>query len=108
MSTFSQWTIGPVYYAAVIVAEAFGSSNASQIVDLFANDNNIFTPAYGIYENGALARVALINYMDANNGGQSISVTINVAAGSTGSSGVPAQVMVKYVSRCLMWFGRPF
>ena len=95
-------------YSALFVAEALGTTNTSQVVDLQANAANPETPAYGIYENGALARVALINYMDANNGGQSISVTINIAAGSTGSTGVPAQVMVKYVSRRLMWFGRPF
>ena len=50
MSLFEQWTIGPTFYAALIIAEAFGSSNTSQIIDLQANSNNIFTPAYGIYE----------------------------------------------------------
>ena len=90
MSTFSQWTIGPVYYAAVIVAEAFGSSNASQIVDLFANDNNIFTPAYGIYENGNLARVALFNYVTDPSGASTYTASISVANGA-----VPSQVSVK-------------
>lgn len=52
-STFHQWTVGPIFYAALIVAEAFGSSNESQIIDMFANSASIYTPAYAIYENGA-------------------------------------------------------
>lgn len=90
MSTFSQWTVGPVYYAAVVVAEAFGSSNTSQIVDLQANGDNIFTPAYGIYENGNLARVALFNYVTDPSGASTYTTSISLASGT-----VPSQVSVK-------------
>ena len=90
MSSFEQWTIGPTFYAALIMAEAFGSSNTSQIIDLQANGNNIFTPAYGIYENDNLARVALFNYVTDPSGANSYTASITVNGGS-----VPSQVTVK-------------
>ncbi|KAJ7266877.1 glycoside hydrolase superfamily [Mycena haematopus] len=52
-----------VYYSALISAEVFGKTNTSQIMDLHGNGNNIYTPQYAIYENGAIARVALFNYV---------------------------------------------
>ncbi|KAF5319596.1 hypothetical protein D9619_008683 [Psilocybe cf. subviscida] len=57
----SGWTVGPVYYSALVLAEAFGKTNTSRIVDLSENPN---TPAYAVYEKDALNKVALINYMD--------------------------------------------
>lgn len=53
----------------LMVAEAMGSSNVSQVLDLNLNadDNgaaNPYTPGYVVYENGQPARVVLINYMD--------------------------------------------
>ncbi|GJJ09247.1 hypothetical protein Clacol_003469 [Clathrus columnatus] len=57
-----QWTIGPMYYAALIVAEAFGSSSTAQVADLFINNNNTNMAGYVIYQNGKLATVVLINY----------------------------------------------
>jgi hypothetical protein len=53
-STFHQWTIGPIFYSSLIIAEAFGSSNESQIIDMFANNADIYTPAYAIYDNGKI------------------------------------------------------
>ncbi|KAF8529408.1 hypothetical protein JB92DRAFT_2825914 [Gautieria morchelliformis] len=41
-----QWTVGPMYYVSLIIAEAQSSSNQSQAVDLFMNSNNIYTPGY--------------------------------------------------------------
>ena len=74
------------------MAEAFGTTNTSQIIDLQANGNNELTPAYAIYEQGALSKVALINFMDDNQTGTSdLQVTIQV------SSGAPQSVQVKYV-----------
>jgi hypothetical protein len=75
------------------LAEAFGKTNTSQIIDLGANENNPLTPAYAIYEQGGLSKVALINYMDDNRTGTNdLQVTVQV------SSGVPQSVQVKYVS----------
>ena len=56
-----QWTIGWMYYVSVITAESFGPSNASQIIDLSPNSNNIYTPGYMIYENGNPIRLVLFN-----------------------------------------------
>jgi Glycosyl hydrolase family 79 C-terminal beta domain len=73
----------------LIVAEAFGLSNTSQILDLEANTANMFTPAYAIYEGGNLARVALFNYISDPTGASQYTATINV-------QGAPAEVKVKY------------
>ncbi|PSS11011.1 hypothetical protein PHLCEN_2v3307 [Hermanssonia centrifuga] len=86
------WTVGPIFYAAVAVAETFGSSNASQIVDLQANGVNIFTPGYAIYENGNLARVALFNYVTDPTGASTYTASISITGGT-----VPSQVSVKYL-----------
>lgn len=88
MSTFSDWTVGAVYYSVLIVAEVFGSSNTSQIIDV--SNNDIFTPSYSIYENGALARVALFNFNDDPSGNSDITATITVDGGA-----VPSQARVK-------------
>jgi len=92
-SSSHDWTVGAVFYSAIVLAEAFGKSNTSQIIDLFANGNNQLTPAYAIYENGALSKVALINFMDDNGtGANDLEVTIQL------SSGAPQSVQVKYLS----------
>jgi hypothetical protein len=98
-SSFHQWTVGAVYYSAIVLAEAFGTTNTSQIIDLKANGNNNLTPAYAIYEQGALSKVALINYMDDNQTGTNdLQVTIQVP------SGVPQSVQVKYVFVFFWWW----
>ncbi|KAJ7592243.1 hypothetical protein C8J56DRAFT_1131789 [Mycena floridula] len=68
-----------------------GPSNASQIIDLQPNNNNDFTPAYAIYENGVPMRVALFNYMDDPTGASTLSVTVSVAGANL------PQVKVKYL-----------
>lgn len=87
-STFHQWTLGAIFYSVIIVAEAFGASNASQIVD--TSNNGIFTPSYAIYDNGALARVALFNFNNDPSGASDITASITVQNGA-----VPMQVKVK-------------
>ncbi|KAH7928005.1 glycoside hydrolase family 79 protein [Leucogyrophana mollusca] len=92
-STFHQWTIGPIYYSALVVAEALGASNLSQVLDLNPNGGNEFTPGYAIYENGQPMRVALVNYVTDPSGASDYTASISIAGGST-----PAQVKVKYLS----------
>ena len=59
----------------------------------------MLTPAYAIYEQGALSKVAIINYMDDNQTGTNdLQVTIQL------SSGVPQTVQVKYVLFCFVLF----
>ncbi|KAK0230497.1 glycoside hydrolase family 79 protein [Armillaria fumosa] len=97
-TTFHQWTIGPIYYSALIMAEAMGASNVSQILDLNANGGNIFTPAYAIYENGNPVRVALFNYITDPSGASTYTASISIGGGETGqANGTPPQVKVKYL-----------
>ncbi|GJE89064.1 glycoside hydrolase family 79 protein [Phanerochaete sordida] len=92
MSNVYQWTIGPVFYSAVVLAEAFGTSGSAQIVDLQANGDNIYTPGYAIYEQGQLSKVALFNYVTDNTGASTYTASIGFNGGT-----VPQQVSVKYL-----------
>ncbi|KAJ7493667.1 glycoside hydrolase family 79 protein [Mycena latifolia] len=97
-STFHQWTIGPMYYAALVAAEAIGPSNTTQVMDLNANGGNEFTPGYAIYESGNPVRVALFNYITDPTGTSDVTAVISVAQGSAGGGGAtPTQVKVKYL-----------
>lgn len=91
-SSFHEWTVGAIYYSAIVLAEAFGKTNTSQIVDLSANAGNDLTPAYAIYEENVLSKIAVINYMDDPTQANALEVTVEVA------SGVPGSVQVKYLS----------
>ncbi|KAI0659525.1 glycoside hydrolase superfamily [Cubamyces menziesii] len=98
LSLFDQWTVGPVFYSTLFMAEALGTTNTSRVVDLLANDGNEFTPAYAIYEEHALARIALINYMNAQDGLGSYTVSLSVGGVQIGEpNDTPAQVKVKYL-----------
>jgi len=97
-STFHQWTIGPIYYSALVTAEALGASNASQVLDLNVNEGNIYTPGYGIYENGNPVRVALFNFVTDSSGASDLTVSIAVGGSGIGQqNATPAQVKVKYL-----------
>ncbi|KAF8056971.1 glycoside hydrolase family 79 protein [Lyophyllum atratum] len=107
-TAFNQWTVGAIYYSVLIVAEVFGKSNVSQIVD--TSNNGIYTPSYAIYDNGVLSKVALLNYMDDSTGAHDIMGTITVNGGQ-----VPAEVHVKYfeassvsVKTNITWAGQTF
>ncbi|KAK0192626.1 hypothetical protein F5146DRAFT_1136454 [Armillaria mellea] len=96
-STYHQWTVGPIYYSALIMAEALGSSNASQVLDIGANGGNIYTPGYAIYEQGTPVRLALFNFITDSSGAHDYYATFAVGGGDTGQgNGTPAQVKVKY------------
>lgn len=97
-TAFEQWTVGAIYYASLVVAEAIGSSGTAQVVDLFSNSANEFTPGYAIYENGTLARMVLINFMTDPSGANDYTAAISVGGGQTGEGiSTPAQVYTKYV-----------
>ncbi|CAK5262555.1 unnamed protein product [Mycena citricolor] len=97
-TAFHSWTIGAVYYSVLVIAEAFGKSNQSQIIDLQTNSNNIYTPAYAIYDGGVLARLALFNYVSDPSGASDYTMSFAIGGGSTGqANGTPAQVKVKYL-----------
>ena len=83
-------------YSTLFVAEALGTTNTSRVVDLFANNANEFTPAYGIYEHDTLARIALINFMQEQGGVGSYNATVSVGGSAFGeSNSVTSQVKVK-------------
>ncbi|KAF8882861.1 glycoside hydrolase family 79 protein [Infundibulicybe gibba] len=113
-STFHQWTVGPIYYSALAMAEAIGPSNTTQIKDL--NTSSVLTPAYGIYENGTPVRVALFNYMTDPTGNSNYTASISIGGGTTGQpNGSPAQVKVKYLQAAsvsqkgnITWAGQTF
>ncbi|KJA24887.1 glycoside hydrolase family 79 protein [Hypholoma sublateritium FD-334 SS-4] len=90
-STFNEWTAGAVYYATIILAEAFGTSNQSRLIDLWGNSGSVYTPSYAIYDGDALSKVALFNYLDDQTGASDINVTITVP------QGVPSSISVKYL-----------
>lgn len=80
------------------MAEALGGSSTAQVIDLFPNNANEFTPAYGIYENGQMARVALFNYMTDSSGAHDYTATISVGGSGSGeANATPSSVKVKYL-----------
>ncbi|KAH8828847.1 glycoside hydrolase family 79 protein [Flagelloscypha sp. PMI_526] len=99
-TTFHQWTVGSVYYSALVMAEVMGASNTTQILDLNANSGNVFTPAYAVYENGGQpSKLALFNYMDDATGGAAITVTFAIGgSGVNQANGTPGSVKVKYLA----------
>ena len=99
MTKVEQWTVGAIFYASLVVAEALGSSGTAQVVDLFSNSANDFTPGYAIWENGTLARMVLINFMTDPSGANDYTAQISVGGVSTGEAvSTPSQVYTKYVS----------
>jgi len=79
----------PIYYSALIVAEALGPSNVAQVLDLQANGGNDYTPGYAIYENGQPVRIALTNFITDQSGNSDYTASISIGGA------VPAQVKVK-------------
>ena len=79
-----------MYYSALVMAEAFGTTHTSRTIDLWGNAANLYTPSYAIYENDALSKIALFNYVDDRTGASGINVAITVQGGT-----VPENVKVK-------------
>ncbi|KAF7300999.1 Glyco-hydro-79C domain-containing protein [Mycena indigotica] len=96
-SFFHRWSVGPIYYSALIMVEALGPSNNSQELDLPIPGISEFTPVYGIYENGVPKRVAIVNYMDDPNGAHDVDAVISLA-NRDGTKTTPSSVRVKYLA----------
>jgi hypothetical protein len=89
----TQWTVGPIYYSALVMAELLGPQNKSQISDITQNVN---TPIYAIYENGAPTKLALFNFVTDPTGASTYNAVVSIGGGSTGqSNATPSQVQVK-------------
>ncbi|KAJ7133419.1 hypothetical protein C8R44DRAFT_870817 [Mycena epipterygia] len=92
VSRYYDWTVGTVYYSALISAEVFGKTNTSQIIDLRGNNASEYTPCVmNFASNGAIARVALFNYITDATGASNYTATTTVSGGT-----VPSTVQVKY------------
>ena len=97
-SSFRDWSVGPIFYSAVFVAELMGQSNTTQLKDMAANAANDQTPAYAVFEDGKFSKMALLNYMTDPSGANDYTATIYVGgSGWNEPNGVPAQVKVKYL-----------
>ncbi|KAJ7145149.1 glycoside hydrolase family 79 protein [Mycena crocata] len=97
-TSFRSWTVGPIYYSVLAVAEAFGTSNQSRIVDLQMNGNNTYTPGYAIYDGDILARLALFNFVTDPTGASAYTASFAIGGGNTGQpNAIPKQVKVKYL-----------
>ncbi|KAJ7064676.1 hypothetical protein C8F01DRAFT_771741 [Mycena amicta] len=113
-SSFHQWSVGSLYYSALIMAEAMGPSNNSQVLDLPIDGISEHTPIYGIYENGVPKRVAIINYIDDPTGANDVHAVISLAD-PDGTQTTPASVKVKYLAATTVvqkgnytWAGQTF
>ncbi|KZT38546.1 hypothetical protein SISSUDRAFT_1046831 [Sistotremastrum suecicum HHB10207 ss-3] len=97
-TSYRQWSIGPTYYAALVVAEALGPTGDAQVLDLGLNNRNDLTPGYVIYEQGNPTRVVLINSLTDPSGASNYTALISVGGNNTGQPGAtPATVTVKYL-----------
>ncbi|KAJ6482192.1 glycoside hydrolase family 79 protein [Mycena vitilis] len=112
-STFHQWTVGGLYYSALVMAEAIGPSNNTQVLNIGVPGLSSYTPIYGIYENGVPVRVAIMNYVDDKSGANDVHAVISIA-GATGAV-TPSSVKVKYLAATTVvqkggytWAGQTF
>ncbi|KAH8813538.1 hypothetical protein DL96DRAFT_1472740 [Flagelloscypha sp. PMI_526] len=85
---FRQWTIGPVYYASLVIAEAlFSTSNTARVLELPSQSDLV--SVYAVYDTDVKpTKLVLINYMD---DGQSdkgvVRVSFDIGGGLTGQDG---------------------
>ncbi|EIM84257.1 uncharacterized protein STEHIDRAFT_132660 [Stereum hirsutum FP-91666 SS1] len=97
-SSFKQWSVGATYYSALVMVEVLGPSNASELIDLGANDSSIYTPGYAIYENGTPTKLALFNYITGSSGASEYTATVAIGGSGAGQDNPPpSSVRVKHV-----------
>ncbi|KAF8837650.1 hypothetical protein BDN67DRAFT_1071283 [Paxillus ammoniavirescens] len=99
-SSYHQWTVGAIFYSSIFIAEALGPTGTAQIIDLTNSlaSNGVapvltstYTPVYGIYENGQMARLVAFNFVSDPSGASGASLVVGVQGASVGS------VQVKYL-----------
>ena len=79
------------------VAEIFGKSNVSQIVD--TSNNGPYSPSYAVYDNGKIDKLVFINFVNDATGAHDVVGTFSINGGT-----VPGQVYVKCVSSFFVLF----
>lgn len=113
MSRVYEWTTGSVYYSTLLVAELFGRSETSRIVDIthtssipinvqtntnedgstydVTSSDDMYHPTYLIYDGETPTRAALFNFISDPSGASDAQVTLNFNGTSA-----PGQVFVRY------------
>lgn len=86
-----KWTVSSMFYSALIVSEALGSSGDARIADLQLNGGSDSTPGYVIYENDVPVRMVLLNYVTDPSGASNYTVQIDMSALGGGNS-----IMARY------------
>ncbi|EJD02683.1 uncharacterized protein FOMMEDRAFT_156013 [Fomitiporia mediterranea MF3/22] len=95
---FRQWTAGSTFYAALVVAEALGTTGTARVVDLFMNNNSEITPGFVIFEDSEPARVVLMNFLTDTSGASNYTAYVSVGGKLAGQpNATPASVQVKYL-----------
>lgn len=86
-----------MYYSALIVAEALGSSGRARVADLQMNGGSDTTPGYIIYEDDVPSRMVLFNYVTDPSGANTYTAQISVDGSAVGKpNGTPPQIMARY------------
>ena len=114
MSRVYEWTTGSVYYSTLLVAELFGKSENSRIVDLThtssiavttttnynedgtsydtTQSDDMYHPSYLVYDGETPARIALFNFISDPSGASDSQVTLNF-----NNTAAPTSVSVRYL-----------
>ncbi|RUS18772.1 hypothetical protein BC937DRAFT_88360 [Endogone sp. FLAS-F59071] len=90
------WSARPIYYATLVVAEAIGRRNLSQVVDLDIYSPNGTIGGYAIYENDTWSCAVFVNYAIVENPGDD--QTYGTMFGfnwTAGPESVPKNVTIK-------------
>ena len=88
-----------MYYSTLLLAEALGPTNTSQIIDLSTQYNqSIYRPTYAIYESATLARSVHFNYVSDPSGGNDYNAVVSIGGGQSGeTASTPGTVWVRYL-----------
>ena len=93
-----QRSVGLIFYTWLILAEAFGKSGASRIIDLVANNGSVCTPAYAIWQKGVLSKLALFDYVTDPSPATVSDATFAIGGGTSRQpTGTPPTAKVKYL-----------
>jgi hypothetical protein len=114
MSRVYEWTTGSVYYSTLLIAELFGKSENSRIVDMThtssiatvvtpnynedgtsydtTQSDDMYHPSYLVYDGDTPSRIALFNFISDPSGASDSQVTLNF-----NNTAAPASVSVRYL-----------
>jgi len=94
--------VQPAYYAAIIAAEAIGSSGATKAIEISVDDSTI--SGYAFFEKDRLVRAVLINSA-AFLSGQRTRASTHLTITFTGSGAAPTTITIKRLAIGYTSFG---